>query len=246
MTAVLENPETDLGGPAFNCSGEGNGRLSEEEIYKLLDRIHQRTSKANLLVFYYRCQALFTEQLDKDKFTIKDGYMKLRQHDDFYRTALSLVLYMLEECGSKEETDTLQKHVESSRTFESDFILQRLNLWKMLTDIASKLSESEDDVRNLVTVVGSETDTNTDHIIVNGQYLLPSALEAFWLLEKVGKLKPMLKDHPRELRKGLCLFNILLSRLSKVKLVNEYIEYNPNQPLTLAVLKVESKSLPPQ
>lgn len=82
MTAVLEN----LGNPA--CRGQDNSQLSEGEICELLDRIHQRTSKANLLIFYFRCQALFTEQLDKDKFTIKDGYMKLRQHGDFYRTAL--------------------------------------------------------------------------------------------------------------------------------------------------------------
>lgn len=111
---------------------------------------------------------------------------------------------MLEECGSKEEIDALQRHVESSRTFESDFILQRLNLWKMLTDIAARISENEDDVRSLVTRVAFETDTNTDHIVINGQYLLPSALEAFWILEnsKERKLQPMLRDHKPELRKG--------------------------------------------
>jgi hypothetical protein len=220
-------------------------KLTEEEICELLDKIYQRTGKDSILTFYYRCQALFPQQQlpDIEKFTIVDGYKKLRQHVDFYRTALSLVLYMLEGYGSKDEINILTKHVDLTQSHESDVILHRLNLWKMLTDIASELSASEDDVRNLVVAVGSRTETNTDHIKVNEQYSLASALEAFKLLEKKGELEPMLKYHPPELRWGLSLFDILLNHLHKKKLTREYINsYSPNQPLTLAVqLDIESK-----
>lgn len=219
------------------------GKLSEENIYDLLDKIHDRTNKASALIFYYRCQAcLFQQELDRDNFTIKDGYKILRQHVDFYRNALPLVLYMIEDCGSKEEVDLLLKHVESTRSYESDITLQHLNLWRMLTDIATELSESEDDVRELVSIVGHMIRKNSEHIVVNEQYSLASALEAFRHLEKKGKLEPMLKVHPAELRKGLCLYDIL-NRLHKQKLLNDYVNvFSPNLPLTLAVLEVESKS----
>lgn len=88
---------------------------------------------------------------------------------------------MLEGQGSKEEVDTLKKHVESTRSFESDITHQRLNLWTMLTNLAAELSGEKDDI---VSTVGLMTHTNTDHIKdandAQDQYSLASVLKAFW------------------------------------------------------------------
>lgn len=213
-------------------------KLSEGEIERLLDTIYERTGDDDALVFRYRFHALFPELgiYENSKFTIKDGYVKLRQHREYYRYALSLIIYMVEGHGSKEEVDSLMKHVSSSLVFETDVRNQRLNLWIMLSNIATEL-----DARNLVSSVGRELNINTDHMTVDGQYSLAAALKAFRLLEEKKRLEPMLADHPPNLRNVLFLEQ-LLKHLNKTKLINEYVTpFNPHRPVTLAVLNVESK-----
>ena len=69
--------------------------LSEEEILQILDRIRERMDRNSALVFRYRFHALFPDLTkdicDNDNFSLKDGYMHLRRHKEYYRFALSLV-----------------------------------------------------------------------------------------------------------------------------------------------------------
>lgn len=226
--------------PPGNCSSD---KLSEEDIHRLLDKIHEKTGRDNSLVFRYRFHALFPELkvCDNNKFIIKDGYMQLRKHKEYYRYALSLVIYLVEEHASKEEITKLVEHVKSALVYESDIRHQRLNLWRMLSNVATELNKSEGCVRRLVGYVGKELGINTDHISIGGEYSLAAALKAFQLLEERGKLEPMLKDFPVKQRKYLYLYQ-LLERLHQKKLLNEVEPFNPHQPVILAVLDVESKS----
>ena len=227
-----------------NLDTEGaEDKLSEEQIQDYLDRISERISPANALVFHYRFHALFPEQkiLEDDKFTIKKGYLRLRQHEDYYRYALSMVIFLLEGYGSKTEIDSLQKHIRFSKVYESDIRNDSLNLWRMLTNIATDLSQSEEDVRGLVGRVGNELKVNTEHMAVRGEYSLATALRAFRKLEEKGRLAPMLKGHSEEKRRALYLYQ-LLEHLHKKKLIETYVkDFNPHRPVTLAVLKVESR-----
>lgn len=220
------------------ASNNGPSKLSEDEICSLLDKIHERTGKDNALIFYHRCQALLQETLDEDNFTIRDGYIQLRQHADYYCYALSLVIFMLEDKGSKEEVDTLQQYKESARSYNSDITCEHLNLWMMLTNLAAELSGEEEDVRALVSTVGYMTDTNTDHVIVQNQYSLATALKAFSHLEKKGKLDPTLESPSAE----LSLRDIICDHLHKKKLAQEYVDnFNPNQPISVDMLEGERK-----
>lgn len=217
--------------------------LSEEEIQQLLDKIRERTSPDSALVLRYRFHALFPEQkiFEEEKFSIKDGYKKLRQHRDFYRYALSMVIFLTENYGSKEELGLLAKHVRSSSVLEADIRKAQLNLWRMLTNIATELSVDEDNVRSLVNMVGVELSINTENIAVGGKFSLAAALKAFQLLEEKGKLQLMLEGHTKECKKFLLQ---LLKELNKWKLIAKYIEpFNPHQPITLASLNVESESI---
>lgn len=168
--------------------------------------------------------------------------MQLRKHKEYYHYALSLVIYLVEEHASKEEITKLVEHVKSALVYESDIRHQRLNLWRMLSNVATELNKSEGCVRRLVSYVGKELGINTDHINIGGEYSSAAALKAFQLLEERGKLEPMLKDHPVKQRKYLYLYQ-LLEHLHQMKLnLNEVEPFNPHQPVVLAVLDVESKS----
>lgn len=218
------------------------GKFSEDEILKLLDRIQERTGVDNALVFRYRFHSLFPEQriFENDKFSIRDGYMKLRQHKEYYRYALSLVIFLVEGYGSKEEIDSLMEHVKSSTLFESDIRSASLNLWRMLTNIAIELNKGDGHVRSLVNMVGKDLDINTDHIAINGEHTLAAALRAFQKLEEKGKLKPMLEDQPEELKQYLYLYQ-LLKRMYKMKLIENNVKpFNPHQPITLALQDIKS------
>ena len=216
--------------------------LSEKEICKLLDRIHERTGKDNALVFNYRFKALLTPvewQGIQAGFTIKDGYMRLREDRHYYDKALSLVIYMMEGHGSKDEIIKLMAHVESTRVFETDIVHQRLNLWTMLTNIATELSSDEDDVRGLMIAVGDDIKMNTDHIKVDDKYSLASTLNAFQHLEEKKRFELLLEG-----QKEHCLSTILLEKLFRKKLHENYVQkFNPVQPLTLAVLDIQRKPI---
>ena len=218
---------------------------SDEEICSLLDRIREKTGKDDALVFRYRFHGLFHEEgiCDKSEFTIKDGYVKLRQHERYYRNALSLVLHMLEDINSKEEFKELTDHLDSTRangsSHESNIRNQCLNLWALLTDIATRLNKIDGGVRDLVDAVGYDLQVNTDHIkaIQGDEYSLDAALKAFRQLEMKEKLEPM---ESRE------ILNSLLRQLKKVNLLNIVKSFDPNTSVITIVLdNIESKYLDP-
>lgn len=224
-------------------SVSGTRKLSEEEILKLLDKIHERTGVDNALVFRYRFHALFPGQgiFEDDKFTMKEGYLKLRQHEQYYQYALSMVVFLIESYGSKGEIELLMEHVKSSSLYETDIRNGPLNLWRLLTNIATDLKENEKHVRCLVDMVGQDLSINTDHIAVGGKYSLAAVLKAFQNLEEKEKLKPMLNEHPKEYKRSLYFYQ-LLRDLNQKKLIKTYMEdFNPHQPITLSVLEVKSE-----
>ena len=203
--------------------------LSEDEICKLLDKIHERTGIDSALLFRYRFQQGLQALLGVEKpiiTTIKDGYLMLRRSKDYYDKALSLVIVMVESYGSKKEIDVLNDHIALFHP-STDVIIRQLNLWIMLTSVAFELSKSKDAVRELVSKVGSMIKVNTEHILKETS--LASALSAFKHLEKRGKLL-----------EAMC--TILNDNLGYSRLYKSHVkEFNPNKPITLTVLNVPSK-----
>ena len=245
MASGSANPQ-EQNGSLGEVSTSKPPPLSEKEILQTLDKIHERMDKTSALVFRYRLHALLPENTKgiwkDDEFTIKDGYVLLRQHKEYYRFALSLIIFMIDEgFASKEELEKLKIHATCHKVYETDIINQHLNLWTILTDIATEFNKSESSVRSFVNYVSGELAINTDHIKINDRFSLASALNAFRLVEEKGKLKPMLVNHAPELRRGLYLYQ-LLRGCSFNKLISKYVDsFNPDQPLTVALLEGESK-----
>ncbi len=231
--------------PSSNVTVSRPKPLSEEEIQQNLDKIRERVDKNSALVFRYRFHALFPDLTkaicDNGSFTLKDGYMLLREHKDYYQFALSLIIYMIDDgYASEKELDRLIGHVTEFKMSETDIREQRLNLWRMLSNIAAELN-SEDSIRDVINNVGEDLNINTDHIMVDNRYSLASVLNAFRLLEEKGKLQSMLQEQSPEVRKDLYFYQLLV-RCSFNKQISKYVDpFDPNRPLTVILLDVESK-----
>ena len=212
-------------------------KAAEEEIEKYLQIIHNKTTQRDSEIFCYRFGSLFP---DAKISSILEGYRLLRHSEDFYYFALSLVLFMVDGHTSKEEMESLFEIVKRNTVYETDIRKQRLNLRRLLSSIASELKE--DAIRELSNVTGRMLDLNTDRIIVDEKYSLATALSAFQKLEEKDKFKLMLEDRPSD--HDLCPLSIILKRIQQPKLIKQYVErYNPHQPITIAVMKVQSEWL---
>ncbi len=207
----------------------------ETIVIQLLDAIQEKTSNNSAETFRYLLGAIIP---DATIAKISDGYKLLRQSEEYYHSALSLTVYMVENKGSKKEIDSLKDIVDCNKIYEADIRHDRLNLRRLLSNIADELKEEA--VRELVNRAGVMLNVNTDHIEIKGESLA-SALNAFRLLEERGKLDPMLKDHEEALRNSLPL-HLLLENMGQKRLNKKYVEsFQPHQPMTLAIMKAESK-----
>ena len=202
---------------------------SEEEVKAYLKQIQDAASDRQLAVANFLFRGLLP---DKDNPTkLVEWYTWLRQSQDHYQTALSLVTIVVEEaCPNKDKLDLIRDYMTASKKYETEKSIPEFVLRRMLCTVLNELRDGQ--IEELI------EEMTTWHLKVHRdrfrQESGDSYVHALKMLESMQE-KGLLKAGDRKLPK---LQDFLDGRRND--LVKKVLDsYYPNQIQNLFVMDVD-------
>ncbi len=200
---------------------------SQDNVLSLLEQIQQAASDDALAGACFELRALLPECNDSE--SLVELSSLLMQSDEYYRIAVPLIRFIVQDLCIKEQSDALQQYINSRTKYEANKYLPYLQLRVLLANIADKIS-SKNHIETIMNRFAVYTlNANPDRFKASSDYC--SMLKLFEMLIVEKKFGSEGNDLS-ELWK-------VLNDVGRKDLLRDYLEdFSIDREYTLAVMDV--------
>ena len=191
----------------------------EQQVLDLLQKTEQCASDAQLEHIEYELKSIIDLPMSDLTSILRNSYTALKKSDSYSSVALSLVCYIVGHAMSCSPLNSLQQYINTMAIYETKLCVPRLQLRRLLADIAVELDDGE--TTNFITLVTNELELNRDR--------LGKSTQIFQLFEKMEE-----KGLVSVTRRELPFVTQVLTAIGRDKLLVKTL--NPEQPINVAVI----------